>query len=92
MFSGFPACKPKGNPQGNGHGSVPNVMDRVGRKRHTAGKPDNDDLKNCGSEQADERPLNGPNSPLSGKNGWVDSPVGMDVGMPAMIRFMGWLF
>ena len=87
-LSGFPACKPKSNPQGDSRGSVANIMNRIGEKRHTSGKHDDDDLKDGGSEQSDERPFHRPDSSLRGKKGWIDGAMCMDMGILSMVMFM----
>ena len=67
-------------------------MNRVSQKSHTSGKHDDDDLKSGSSEQSNERPLDGPDSSLSGKNGWVDSTVGMNMSVVSAIVSMRLVF
>jgi hypothetical protein len=63
-------------------------MNRIGEKRHTSGKHDDDDLKDGGSEQSDERPFHRPDSSLRGKNGWIDGAMCMDMGILSMVMLV----
>ena len=87
-LAGFPARQPEGDPQRNGGCGVADIVDRVGEKRHASGKQDNDNLKKGGYKQPDERPFDGPDTPLRGINRWIDSSVLVCMTSLTMIVFI----
>jgi len=92
-FVGFPSREPEGNPERDGGRGVTDIMNRVGKERHTARKYDDDNLENGGCEQTRKRPFDGPYSPFRGDDGWVNNTVcmgmaGMSVAMLMMMFVM----
>src|SRR5262249_13549943 len=79
----------KSDPQRNGRRGVAEVMNRVRQQRDAAGKPDDDDLKQGGAEQPDERPLDRPDAARRGEYGRINGAMRMTVSAARMAVRVG---